>query len=77
MLPDYYKDIDNVNTFMTKIEKWTPKNCPFRLCKVYTNNTSFVSEQKRDLEYSIELGGVFLLLASIILLQVHASVLTF
>ena len=77
MLPDYYKDIDNVNTFMTKIEKWKPKNCPCRLCKVYTNYISSVWEQKRDLEYSIELGEVFLLLASIILLQVHASVLTF
>ena len=31
MLPDDYKDIDNLNTFKNKIKKWKPKNCPCRL----------------------------------------------
>ena len=37
MLPDYYKDIDNLNTFKTKIKKWKPENCPCRCSKVYIN----------------------------------------
>ena len=42
MLPDYYKDIDNLNTFKNKIKKWNPENCPCRFCKVYINITGFV-----------------------------------
>ena len=37
-LPDYYKDIDNSNTF----KKWKPETCPCRFCKVYINITGFV-----------------------------------
>ena len=77
MLPDDYKDIDNLNTFKNKIKKWQPENCPCRLCKVYINNIDFAWQQKRNLEYSAALGGGFLLLASIVLLQVHASFLTY
>ena len=53
MLTDDYKDTDNLNTFKNKIKKWKPENCPSRLCKVYIKNFSFVSEEKRNLEYSI------------------------
>ena len=42
MLPDDYKDIDNLNIFKNKIKKWKPENCPCRLCKVYINSISFV-----------------------------------
>ena len=42
MLPDYYKDIDNLNAFKNKIKKWKPENCPCRFCKVYINTTGFV-----------------------------------
>ena len=42
MLLDYYKDIDNLNTFKNKIKKWNPENCPSRFCKVYINITGFV-----------------------------------
>ena len=42
MLPDDYKDIDNLKTFKNKIKKWKPENCPCRLCKVYINNIGFV-----------------------------------
>ena len=69
MLPDDYKDIDNLNTFKNKTIKWKPENCPSTFCKVYINNISFVYEQKRSLEYSVALGKVFLLLTSIVLLH--------
>ena len=42
MLPDYYKDTDNLNTFKNKIKKWKPVNCPCRFCKVYINIRGFV-----------------------------------
>ena len=42
MLLDYYKDIDNLNSFKNKIKKWNPENCPCRFCKVYINITGFV-----------------------------------
>ena len=42
MLPDDYKDIDNLNIFKNKIKKWKPENCPCRLCKVYINSIGFV-----------------------------------
>ena len=41
MLPDDYKDINNLNTFKNKIKKWKLDNCPWRLCKVYINNIVF------------------------------------
>ena len=41
MLPNDYKDINNLNTFKNKIKKWKPDNCPCRLCKVYINNIVF------------------------------------
>ena len=75
MLPEDYKDIYNLNTFKNKIKKWKPENCPCRLCKVYIDNKGFVWEQKRNLEYSVASGEVFLLLASIVLLQARASFL--
>ena len=63
--------------FKNKIEKWKPENCPCRLCNAYINNIGFVWEQKRNLEYSVALGKLFLLLASFVLLQVHTSFLAF
>ena len=44
---------------------------PCRLCKVFINSIDFTWEQKRNLEFSVALREVFVLLASIILLQVH------
>ena len=60
MLPDDYKGIGNLNIFKNKIKKWKPESS-----KVYINNIGFVSQQKRNLEYSVALVEVFLLLASI------------
>ena len=42
MLPDDYKDIDNLNTFKNKSKKWKPKNSPCRLCKIRINNKGFI-----------------------------------
>ena len=45
MLPDDYKDIDNLNTFknMNMIKKWKPENCPRRLlCRVYIYHIGFI-----------------------------------
>ena len=42
ILPDDCKDIDNLNAFKNKGNKWKPENCPCRLCKIYINNIGFV-----------------------------------
>ena len=42
MLPNNYKDIDNLTAFKNKIKIWKPKTCPSGLCKVYINNIGFV-----------------------------------
>ena len=76
MLSDEYKDIDNLNTYKNKIKKCKSKSCSSRSRKFYIINIGFVWEQKRNLEYSVALE-VFLLLASIVFLQVYASFLTF
>ena len=44
MPPDDYKDIDDLNTFKSKIKNWKPENCPCRLCKADINNIGFVWE---------------------------------
>ena len=77
MLPSDYNDIDNLNTFKNKIKKWKPGNCPCRICKDYINKMGFVWKQKRNLEYSVALGEVFLLLASFVLLHVYVFFYTF
>ena len=42
MLPDDYKDIENLSTSENKIKKWKSENPPCRLCKVCINYTGFV-----------------------------------
>ena len=42
MLPDDYKNADNLDTFKNKVTKWKPGNCPCRLCKIYINNIGFI-----------------------------------
>ena len=42
LLPQEYKDIDNLTDFKCKIKSWVPKNCPCRLCKTYIQNIGFV-----------------------------------
>ena len=33
ILPQEYKDIDNLTEFKTKIKAWVPESCPCRLCR--------------------------------------------
>ena len=47
MLPDDYKDVDNLNTFRNKVKKWKLENCPERLCEIYISNIDFVLERKK------------------------------
>ena len=42
MLPDDYKNADNLDTFKNKVTKWKPGNCPCRLRKIYINNIGFI-----------------------------------
>ena len=35
ILPQEYKDIDNLTEFKTKIKTWVRENCPCRLCRTY------------------------------------------
>ena len=42
MLPDDYKDIDNLNIVKNKVKKWKPENCPCMICKIYINNIGLV-----------------------------------
>ena len=42
LLDDYYKTMQNLDTFKIKIKKWIPENCPCRLCKVYIDRVGFL-----------------------------------
>ena len=42
ILPQEYKDIDNLTEFKTKIKTWVPENCPCRLCRTYIQNLGFI-----------------------------------
>ena len=42
LLPQEYKDIDNLADFKRKIKSWVPENCPCRLCKTYIHNLGFI-----------------------------------
>ena len=42
ILPDTYKDMPDLNSFMLALKKWRAVNCPCRICKVYIANVGFV-----------------------------------
>ena len=42
ILPTELKKIVSPTLFKKKIQEWTPKNCPCRLCKTYVQNIGFV-----------------------------------
>ena len=42
ILPQEYKDIDNLTEFKNKIKTWVPGNCPCRLCRTYIQNLGFI-----------------------------------
>ena len=42
LVPDTFKQLDDINSFKTEIKKWKPIDCPCRLCKSYITNVGFV-----------------------------------
>ena len=42
ILPQEYKNIDNLSEFKNKIKNWVPQNCPCRLCKTYIHQVGFI-----------------------------------
>ena len=42
ILPNEFREIDDINTFKTKIKNWVPQNCPCRLCKTYIQRVGFL-----------------------------------
>ena len=58
MLPDDWKDIDNLHTFKNKVKKWIDKNCPCRLCKIYINKGKKAWKRKKSLGYSSSIFGI-------------------
>ena len=42
ILPQEYKDLDNLTEFKTKIKTWVPENCPCRLCRTYIQILGFI-----------------------------------
>ena len=42
ILPHEYNKVKSLNEFKTKIKRWVPKNCPFRLCKKYIEHVGFI-----------------------------------
>ena len=42
ILPQEYKNIDNLSKFKNKIKNWVPQNCPCRLCKTYIHQVGFI-----------------------------------
>ena len=42
ILPQEYKNIDNLCEFKNKIKSWVPQNCPCRLCKTYIHQVGFI-----------------------------------
>ena len=42
MLPDRLKNANSLEIFKSEIKKWTPENCPCRLCRLYIQNVGFI-----------------------------------
>ena len=42
ILPQEYKDVENLIEFKIKIKNWVPENCPCRLCRTYIQSVGFI-----------------------------------
>ena len=42
MLPRECNEATSLQEFKTAIKKWTPDNCPCRICKVYLQGVGFI-----------------------------------
>ena len=73
MLPDDWKDIDNLYTFKNKVKKWKDENCPCRLCKIYINKgKKKLRKQKKAWDIQVVFLELWLLLTSIVLLPISS-----
>ena len=60
ILPDSWKDNDNLYTFKKIVEKWKDENCPCRLCKIYIDKgkKKLGKKKKKNLAYSSSTFGI-------------------
>ena len=42
ILPEYLKEIGNLETFKTLVKQWYPINCPCRCCKIFVADVGFI-----------------------------------
>ena len=50
LLPEEIKNASSLSVFKTKIKKWIPKKCPFKLCQIYIKNIGFIWFYPIDLQ---------------------------
>ena len=42
LIPQEIKESESLDIFYSKIKKWTPSNCPCKLCKIYAKDLGFI-----------------------------------
>ena len=42
LIPQDIKESESLDIFYSKIKKWTPSNCPCKLCKIYVKDLGFI-----------------------------------
>ena len=42
IVPEDIKKSESLNVFKTKIKKWTPGDCPCRLCRLFIQNLGYI-----------------------------------
>ena len=42
LIPQDIKESESLDIFYSKIKKWTPSNCPCKLCKIYIKDLGFI-----------------------------------
>ena len=43
LLPQNLKELNELNSFKTAISKWTPNECPCRLCQTYIGHLGYIN----------------------------------
>ena len=49
ILPNIYKNINDLRKFKKAIKKWKHENCPCRICKKYIANVGFIQKTMLEL----------------------------
>ena len=42
IVPEDIKKSESLNVFKTKIKKWIPGDCPYRLCRSFIQNLGYI-----------------------------------